>query len=152
MKRELNAGRLNMPVLDTQVLFALNPRDPRHKEALRIIQSRQDLKICDTSILEFELVLKGRGRTLFDIRESLLALSQFLASHAVNEEKTVDLDLLVTSSDIQSSNKLSYFDSLVAASALSLDDAVVADDEAFDLVPGLRRIALGGNGGQSKKK
>jgi predicted nucleic acid-binding protein len=131
-----------MPVLDTQILFALTPKDPKHSQALKILETQQGLVLPDTSILEFELVLKGRGRKVSEIRESLLALSQFLSSRDVREEKTIDIDLLVLSSDLQSKNKLSYFDSLVAASALSLDATIVGDDGAFDLVPGLKRIGL----------
>jgi len=37
---------------------------------------------------------------------------------------------------------LSYFDSLIAASALALDDQVVSVGDSFDRVPGLRRIPL----------
>ena len=131
-----------MPVLDTQVLFALSPKDPKHSKVLKILEKRQDLVVPDTSILEFELVLKGRGRNISETREALLALSEFLSSRGVKEEKTINIDVLVLSSDLQSNSRLSYFDSLVAASALSLDSLIVGDDESFDLVPGLKRIEL----------
>jgi predicted nucleic acid-binding protein len=132
-----------MPILDTQVLFALNPKDPKHAIALKIIRSRQrDLVVTDTGILEFQLVLRGRGRKTSEIRESLLALSELLYSLGVKEERTIDIDLLVSSLDIQSRNKLSYFDSLIAASALSLDGVVIGDDEAFDQVQNLKRVGL----------
>ncbi len=131
-----------MPVLDTQVLFALNPKDPKHASALEVLETHQGLIVTDTAVLEFELVLKGRGRKVSEIRESLLALSEFLNSRGVKEQKTIDIDLLALSSDLQLNNKLSYFDSLLAASALSLDSVIVGDDEAFDLVQNLNRIGL----------
>ncbi len=131
-----------MPVLDTQVLFALNPRDPKHSAALKVLRSEQELVVTDTSILEFELVLKARGRKDQEIKESLLALSEFFSSTDIKEEKTIDLDLLVLSSEIQSKNGLSFLDSLIAASALSLDSAVVGDDKAFDQVSELKRVPI----------
>lgn len=131
-----------MPVLDTQVLFALNPKDPNHASALEILETHQGLIVTDTAVLEFELALKGRGRKVSEIRESLLALSEFLNSRGVKEQRTIDIDLLVLSSDLQLNNKLSYFDSLLAASALSLDSVIVGDDETFDLVQNLKRIGL----------
>ncbi len=131
-----------MPVLDTQVLFALSPKDPKHSSAMKLLESHQDLVATDASVFEFGLVLRARGRKISEIRESLLALSQFFLSRGVREEKTIDIELLVLSSDIESKNMLSYFDSLIAASALVVDGAVVGDDEAFDRVPGLKRIAL----------
>ena len=52
-----------MPVADTELLFLLNPRDPRHKLALRIIEElRGGLYVPDTALLEFEVTLRSRGR------------------------------------------------------------------------------------------
>jgi predicted nucleic acid-binding protein len=132
-----------MPVLDTQVLFALTPRDPKHEVALRMIGSRRDLFATDTAILEFQFVLIGRGRKASEIRESLMALSELLYSQGVRKEGTIDTDLFASSLDIQSKNNLSYFDSLIAASAIILDGVVIGDDRAFDQVPNLKRIGLG---------
>ncbi len=142
-RKRQSSGQCNMPVLDTQVLFALHPKDPKHSNALEILQREKDLVVTDTSLLEFELVLKGRGRSESEIRESLLALSQFLTSLGVKEGKTINIDHLVLSSHIQSNNKLSFFDSLLAASALSVDGIIIGDDEAFDQVSGLKRLSLG---------
>jgi len=37
---------------------------------------------------------------------------------------------------------LSYFDSLIAASALNIDNTIVSDDKVFDYIVGLKRIPI----------
>ncbi|MGI0081671.1 MAG: hypothetical protein ACRECH_18880 [Nitrososphaerales archaeon] len=69
-------------------------------------------------------------------------MSQFLSLQGVREEKSIDPDLLALASEIESKNMLSFFDSLIAGSALAFDGIVVGDDEAFDRVRGLKRVAL----------
>ena len=66
-----------MPVADTELLFTLNPRDPRYKSALRIIKElRGKLYAPDVALLEFEIVLKSRGRSQDEIKQALLALKK----------------------------------------------------------------------------
>ena len=54
----------------------------------------------------------------------------------------MDSALIAQQCSLESDYKLTFFDSLLAASALSLDSTIVSDDAAFDLVPGLSRIPL----------
>lgn len=46
-----------MPVADTEVLFASSPSDPKHSQALHILNSREDLDVSDASLMEFQIVL-----------------------------------------------------------------------------------------------
>ncbi len=48
-----------MPVADTEVLFGLNPRDPRHQECLAFLKGAEGLIAPDMAILEFQAVLRG---------------------------------------------------------------------------------------------
>ncbi|MEM2849951.1 MAG: hypothetical protein QXI36_06735 [Candidatus Bathyarchaeia archaeon] len=53
-----------MPVADTELLFALNPRDHRHKHTIRLLKELSGLMVPDTALLEFQAVLRVRGRNL----------------------------------------------------------------------------------------
>jgi predicted nucleic acid-binding protein len=131
-----------MPVIDTEVLFALNPKDPKHFRAIRLLKSEVDLRVSDSAVIEFQLVLRGRGRNPVETREAILAVSKVLLEHRVHEVKTLDTATLALQCAIESRLGLSYFDSLIAASALVVDSRIVSDDTAFDRVPGLNRILL----------
>ncbi|AKG38443.1 hypothetical protein MA03_02965 [Infirmifilum uzonense] len=130
-----------MPIADTEVLFAMNPRDDRHAKALRALRVK-GLRVPDTALLEFQVVLRARGRRPEEVAAALEALGSILAAHRVPELRTLGLGLLVRQAEIERSYGLSYFDSLIAASALAYDGVVISDDAAFDKVPGLRRIPL----------
>ena len=96
----------------------------------------------DTAALEFQVVLRARGRSPSQVKMALLALHEFLTRSNVKEVKTMSMSLLAFKSELEEMYELRYFDSLVAASALTLDRQVVSDDEAFDRIPGLKRIPL----------
>lgn len=131
-----------MPVADTEVLFALNPRDPKHHHALERLRELSNIIVPDTSALEFQMVLRGRGRRASQVRDAMLALHEVLRRMNVREERSMSLALLALQCDLEESYGLTYFDSLIAASALTLDGELISDDEAFDKVPSLKRIPL----------
>lgn len=131
-----------MPVADTEFLFALNPRDKKHEKALKTL-SIKDLKVPDTALLEFQAVLRARGRTAADVAKAMVALKQIFG-RKIKEASTISTSLLIVQAETEEKYGLSYFDSLIAASALTLDGVIVSDDEAFDKVEGLKRVPLGG--------
>jgi len=131
-----------MPVADTEFLFALNPRDRKHQYAIRLLKEISDLMVPDTAALEFQVVLRVRGRNLSQVKMALLALHEALTRSNVEEAKTVSVSLLAFQSELEERYGLSYFDSLIAASALTLDRQVISDDDAFERVPNLKRIPL----------
>ncbi len=131
-----------MPVIDTEVLFAFSPKDSKHEHALRLLKEHEDFTVTDTSMLEFQSVLRARGRSPSQVKMALLALHEALARHAVTEVKTIDANLLALQCELEIRFNLSYFDSLIAASTLALDHRVVSDDGAFSKVPGIERIPL----------
>jgi len=69
-------------------------------------------------------------------------LHEALKRNRVAEGKSIDTRLLALQSELEEEHRLSYFDSLIAASALALDGQVVSNDDSFDRVPELRRIAF----------
>jgi predicted nucleic acid-binding protein len=131
-----------MPVVDTEVVFALNPRDPKHQRALKLLGEVKGLLVPDTAVFEFQVVLQARGRSPLEVKIALLAVNEALARHEVEEVKTVSSTLLALQCELEESYGLSYFDSLLAASALAVDRHIVSDDEAFDRVPDLKRTPL----------
>jgi len=98
--------------------------------------------VPDTALLEFELVLRGRGLPDSDVIRALNLVGAILKQFRVAQVKTLNLDLLIQHNKIMVNYGLSFFDSLIAASALSLDKTIISDDRDFDRVPGLRRIAI----------
>jgi predicted nucleic acid-binding protein len=77
-----------------------------------------------------------------EVKIALLAVNEVLTRHDVEEVKTVSSTLLALQCELEESYGLSYFDSLLAASALAVDRHIVSDDEAFDRVPELKRTPL----------
>jgi len=135
-----------MPIVDTEVLFATSPRDPRHQHALRVFKEVGSLKASDTAILEFQTVLRARDRETSEVKVALLALHEVLWRNNVEEVKTMNTNLLALQCELEERYMLSYFDSLIAASALVAERQVVSDDKAFDSVPELKRIPLSKTG------
>jgi predicted nucleic acid-binding protein len=131
-----------MPVIDTEVLFAMNPKDPKHNAAKRLFKQTENLKAPDTALLEFQLVLRARGRKPRDTAHVMHALRKVLSSSGVVEVKTINANHLALQGEIEASHGLSYFDSLIAASAIVLGEKIVTDDRTFDTVPNLLRIPL----------
>ncbi|WP_290900848.1 PIN domain-containing protein [Ferroglobus sp.] len=131
-----------MPVADTDLLFALNPKDKKHKKALKLISNLRGIKVPDTALFEFVVVLKARGRKAEEIKEAVLALKDIFDRNLIREVKTIDADLITKQAEIEENYGLTFFDSLIAASALKLDKTVISDDKAFDKVPELKRIPI----------
>ena len=131
-----------MPVADTELIFALNPKDQKHEDALKRINEIHGLKVPDTAILEFQAVLRARDRTQSQVKLALLALRQILSQHNIEETSTLNTKLLISQCELEEKYALSYFDSLLAASALALDKQIISDDKAFDKIPGLKRIPI----------
>lgn len=135
-----------MPVLDTEVLFALNPADKLHRDAVLTLvassRAREMMYAPDSAILEFEVVLRSLKRTAGEIRPALLALRKALQQNNVTEMKTLGTNTLSMQCEIEETYGLTYFDSLVAASAMTMDGVIVSNDEDFEKVPNLKRRPL----------
>ncbi len=132
-----------MPVADTELLFLPNPRDPRHKYALRILEEMKGrILVPDVALLEFEITLRSRSRSLSDIKLALLALKKIFDDYEIKEVKTVNILMLNRHIEIMMNYKLSFFDSLIASAALQVDSTIISDDVAYDQVIGLKRIPI----------
>ncbi len=114
-----------MPVLDTEVLLALNPTDRHHKSALKLLgelrKSSLLLYAPDTAILEFQAVLRSLDKKPHLIRRTMLGLLKALQINGVTEASTTDSELVVQQCEIEAKHGLTFFDSLIAASTLRPD-------------------------------
>ena len=132
-----------MPVADTELLFLLNPRDPRHDHALRIIEELKGrLYVPDTALLEFEVTLRSRGRSPHQVMKAFMGLKKIFIDYDIKEICTLNSDAIFLHLDFMRQYKLSYFDSLLAASAIRVDNIIVSDDKIFDYIVGLKRIPI----------
>lgn len=131
-----------MPVADTEVLFALNPKDPKHQGTLNLLEKTENVIVPDTAMLEFQGVLRARGRKPSEVKRALLAISAALTSHNVKQVKTISASLLALQCELEEKYVLGYFDSLVAASVIISDRQVISDDKDFDRISDLKRIPI----------
>ncbi len=67
------------------------------------------------------MVLRGRGSSVSDTKLALVALHEALNLNKVKEVNTLGTHLLALQCDLEERHHLSYFDSLIAASASTLD-------------------------------
>lgn len=128
------------------MLFALRTKDRLHLVARRrltqLANENAKLMAPDSAIYEYYTVVRSLGKPPSDTRAVLLALVQKLKTYRIEEKSTFSVRTLALQSKLEAQYGLTYFDSLIAASALSLDAIVVSDDTAFNRVPGLQRISL----------
>lgn len=135
-----------MPVLDTEVLFALDPRDPKHGAVLRLLSELRGegkrILVPDTAIFEFQIVLRSIDKKPLIIKAAILALRRAIEINGGEEINTISSALLAQQCEIEERYGLTYFDSRIATSTLSLNSELISDDDAFDRVPYIRRIPL----------
>jgi len=131
-----------MKIIDTEVLFALNPKDYKHKYVINLFKREKDIFVPDTALFEFQVVLRSRGRSVSQIRNALIALNQILSDNNINLVNTFSTNMFILQCELEEKYNLSYFDSLIAASALILDSQIISDDNDFDQINGLERIPL----------
>jgi len=129
-----------MPIVDTEFLFALAPLDRKHERAMESL-SIKNLRVPDTALFEFQIVLRARGRKAGEVAKAIEAVREILGKTA-REIKTISTGLFLKQAEVEIKYGLSYFDSLIAASALITDAMIVSDDRDFDRVPGLKRILI----------
>jgi len=99
-------------------------------------------RVPDTALLEFRIVLRARGRSSKEIASAMTALKYIFESYRIKEALTISIELFIKQAELQEKYGLSYFDNLIASSALMLDKVIVSDDKAFNKISKLRRIPL----------
>ena len=128
-----------MPLIELDVLLAfINRSDKHHEVASRVIEaaiSDESYYLSSVALIEMSLIYRSRSMES-ELEEDLrLLLSIF-------NGRTTQLTPLevMRATWIRRKYGLSFFDSLHAALAMSLDSTIASFDEAYDGIKGLRRI------------
>ena len=131
-----------MPVIELDMLIAfVNAADHNHTSAVRLFESITRNKstrhqVATSAYLEYELVHRSRGMKESEI---FTEISSFQALPHLGETglpaRTILRGLL-----LRQDYKLTYFDSLHAASAVLSDGRIISTDRAYDDVEGLERL------------
>lgn len=129
-----------MPLIENDTIFAfLNSLD-KHHEAAKAVMRRLDrgeieAELSSVALVEMELVYMSQG-----LEERLVG--DLAAVAALRGVRVLPLtpDVAVAAAYIRGAHGLSFFDSHYAATALSGDGEIISFDEAYDGVPGLKRV------------
>ncbi len=98
----------------------------------------------DIALLELEITLRSRGRSVSQIKKTLMSLKKIFFDYDIHEVSVLGTDTILLHLDLMEEHKLSYFDSLIAVSAINIDGTIVSDDKVFDYIEGLKRIPITG--------
>jgi len=99
-----------MPIVDTEFLFALAPIDRKHERVMESL-SIKNLRVPDTALFEFHIVLRARGRKAGEVAKAIEAVREILGKTAM-EIHTISTGLFLKQAEVEIKYGLSYFDSL----------------------------------------
>lgn len=120
-----------MKLLDTLVIVgALNPDDAHHKKASTYLDGLgklAEISIPDSTLIEFDLLMKARNYTEAERETTWLELSPKIPREKV---MSMSVTALATASALQAEG-MGYFDSLVTGLAMELRATVITDDKAI---------------------
>ena len=127
-----------MPGLDTQILFAFNPRDKHHNGAIKLLEDIQmgkigDAYVTDVALLEFVVVMKSRGYANRQIKKALLALQRILVRYGIQYKKTLNTSVFIDALSFMNKG-VSFFDALLAASIKSIDNIIISSDKTYEKI------------------
>ncbi len=132
-----------MPCIELDLLIAfVNSADRLHEDtdALFLKVSRNEIKnvyVASSAYVEYELVHKAKGVEEEEVADDLEA---FLNYPNLNEAP-LKLETLIKAAELRKTYKLTYFDSLHAATAILNDGVITGTDQAYDSIPSLKRVS-----------
>jgi len=119
-----------MKIIDTVVLIAsFDPQHPLYGTAVKHLQSvvlSDDVYVPSTILLECDLVLKGRGFS----QEERSTIFEKLAN-IIPEDKVLPLVVEILKKAVEMEHETTYFDALVAATALKQKADIISTDHIF---------------------
>jgi predicted nucleic acid-binding protein len=124
-----------MKLLDTVVLVAAaNPENEAHGKATRYLDflgnDAQDTFLPMTTLIEFDLVMKGRKYSPGQRRAVLSWLSYLLPEGRIVANSATSLEIAI---DLQEKG-LSYFDSMISALAIEKGATILTSDKMISQV------------------
>jgi len=129
-----------MPVIELDVLIAfVNKADRLHNIATEIFNKittgeLKGIAVPTSAYIEYELILKSRGYSENVIRNDIEAFKRVKNLGEI----PLTSNIIIKASKLRETYKLTYFDSLHAASALLYDKTIVSIDEAYQRIPKLK--------------
>jgi len=126
-----------MPGLDTQVLFAFNPRDKHHDRAVKLLRDIRmgkiwDVYVTDAALLEF-VVMKSRGYANQQIKKALLAVQRILVRYGISYRRTLNTSVFIDALSFMDQD-VSFFDALIAASIKNIDNVIISSDKIYEKI------------------
>lgn len=131
-----------MPVLDTVVLSALaDSKDKHHSTAKKHMKDlkKKNYRVSAFALLEFDIVLKGRGFS-FDTRMEKVALLIKDFPMVTRRMSALTPATIYLTARLEKELSMDYFDAGVASEVLQSDGVVISTDRVFDEVPNLTRV------------
>lgn len=134
---------------DTEFLFGMRSSDSKYKAVRAILDELErlypnrvkELLIPPIAIFEVIIVCISQGVKLGDVVNALTLFEDIMSRYKLGFMK-FGLRQVIRGLSLYGGFKRSFFDSLIAGSALEEDGIIVGDDEAFLNIPGLRRMTL----------
>lgn len=127
-----------MPGLDTQVLFAFNPRDKHHDRVVKLLRDIRmgkigDVYVTDAALLEFVVVMKSRGYANQQIKKALLAVQRILVRYGISYRRTLNTSVFIDALSFMDQD-VSFFDALIAASIKNIDNVIISSDKIYEKI------------------
>jgi predicted nucleic acid-binding protein len=124
-----------MKLLDTIVLIAVaNPESEAHDRAVEYLDSlgnrAEDTFLPMTTLIEFDLVMKGRKYTSGQRRTVFSWLSHLVLENKIISNSSSSLGIAV---ELQEKG-LSYFDSMISALAIEKNATILTSDKMISQV------------------
>lgn len=121
-----------MEIIDTVYLVAyLDPDDPLHEEAAKILEGLSDSrKVSQAAIIELDLLMKSRRFTPRERIETWMLLAALIDRY-IEPLLPSDLALAV---ELTESQGMDYFDSLVAAQCINRRATALTSDPVIKTI------------------
>ena len=131
-----------MPLIETDTIVAfLNNNDPYHKNAKEIIKrvskGELNVKVSSVSLIELQLIYKSK-QIEYEFEMDLLELQSIKNM----EWASINVESCLSAMYFRKTYNLSFFDSLHVGIAINQDKKIIAQDEAYDNIAGLKKIPL----------
>lgn len=131
-----------MAVIELDMLIGLvNSRDRLHRIASKFFDEvasgrLEKVYIASSAYLEYELVLRSRG---LDLKTIYRDIESFRNIRNI-EEAPLSSKVILKSIELRDRYGLTFFDSLHAATAITLDRVIISTDKAYSRIKELKHI------------
>ncbi len=131
-----------MPLIETDTIVAfINNNDPYHKNAKEIIKrvskGELNVKTSSVSLIELQLIYKSK-QIEYEFEMDLVELQSIKNM----EWAPINVESCLSAMYFRKTYNLSFFDSLHVGIAINQDKTIIAQDEAYDNIAGLKKIPL----------